>query len=180
MELNLKKWYRILAPRPVVLVSTVSSEGISNAAPFSFVTPVSSDPPLIAFASSPKHETAKNILDTGDFVVNLPSKDIVRQLWICADSIPDNESEIDAAKLTAEKSLKVRSPGIKECFARYECELESHHAAGDHLLIIGRILRVDVKDDLMEGEKFLVEKSGFLMHIEGPEFGLLGEVVKVK
>jgi len=180
MELGLKKWYRILAPRPVVLISTVNSKGISNAAPFSFVSPVSGDPPLIAFASSPEHETAKNILETGDFVVNLPSENILKQLWICADSIPDEKSEIDVASLTAEKSVKVKSPGIKECFGRFECRLERHYTAGDHLLITGLVLRAVVRDDLMKRERFLVEKSDFLMHIGGAEFGLLGRTLKVK
>lgn len=180
MELGLKKWYRILAPRPVVLVSTVNKKGVSNAAPFSFVSPVSGDPPLIAFASSPEHETARNILETGDFVVNLPSKEIIEELWTCADSIPDDESEIDAAGLTAEDSAKVKSPGIKECFGRFECRLDSHYTAGDHTLILGLVLRAVVKDDLMKGERYLAEKSDFLMHIGGPEFGLLGKTLRVK
>ena len=180
MKLGLKKWYRILAPRPVVLVSTVNNKGVSNAAPFSFVMPVSSDPPLIAFASHPGHETAKNILKTGDFVVNIPSQDILKELWICADDIPEGVSEIETAKLTEEKSAKVKSPKIKECFARYECKLNVHYKTGDHLLIVGEILHADVRDDLMKEDKFEITKANPLMHIAGPDFGLLGNVVKAK
>ena len=47
MELDLEKFYKALAPRPTVLVTTVNPEGKVNAAPFSFVTPVSMNPPLI-------------------------------------------------------------------------------------------------------------------------------------
>jgi len=39
MKLELSMWYKILAPRSVVLVSTVNNDGVSNAAPFSFVMP---------------------------------------------------------------------------------------------------------------------------------------------
>ncbi len=180
MELSLEKWYRILAPRPAVLVSTISAKGIANAAPFSFVSPVSADPPLIAFASDPEHDTARNILETKDFVVNLPSRGIIGQLWACAGSLPPEKSEFDASGLKAEKSLKVKSPGVRECFGRFECRLEDHYTTGDHVLFVGRVLRAYIRDDLMKGGRFLAEKSDFLLHIGGPEFGLLGETIKVK
>lgn len=180
MKLSLKKWYRILAPRPVVLVSTVNNKGVSNAAPFSFVMPVSSSPPLIAFASHPGHETAKNILKTGDFVVNIPSLDVLKELWICADDIPEGVSEIETAKLTEERSNKVKSPKIKECFAHYECKLAGHYKTGDHLLIVGEILHADIRDDLMKKEEFDITRANPLMHIGGEEFGLLGKVIKAK
>ncbi|MGZ7095643.1 MAG: flavin reductase, partial [Methanobacterium sp.] len=49
-EIDKKNAYKILAPRPTIIVSTVDKKGNVNAAPFSFTMPVSMDPPLIAFA----------------------------------------------------------------------------------------------------------------------------------
>ena len=78
IEWNLNKTdvegaYRLLAPRPTIIVTTKSREGNVNAAPFSFTMPVSVKPPLIAFASVPTHHTFKNIEETGEFVVNIPN-----------------------------------------------------------------------------------------------------------
>ncbi len=180
MELNLSQWYKVLAPRPVVLISTVNLKRVSNAAPFSFVMPVSHHPPLIAFASSPAHHTVKNILETRDFVVNIPGYEILKELCICANDFPAGVSEIKKANLTEEKSTKVKSPGIKECFARFECKLFKKYLAGDHLLIVGKIIQAYVGDEYFSGGKYLITRANPLTHIGGSEFGLLGKVVKTK
>ena len=179
MKLELLSWYRVLAPRPVVLISTVDLEGVSNAAPFSFVMPVSGNPPLIAFASSANHDTVKNILKTKDFVVNIPGREILEQLWICADDFPAGISEIEKSGLTEETSIKVKSPRIGECFAHFECELVRKYPEGDHLLIIGKILEADIKDEFMDGKKYLIARANPLTHITGDEFGLFGKIIRV-
>lgn len=180
MELTLSQWYKVLAPRPVVLISTVNAKGISNAAPFSFVMPCSTEPPLVAFASDPGHHTVKNILKTKDFVVNIPSQKILKKLWICANDFPYGVSEIKKANLTEEKSIKVKSPKIKECLAHFECRLFRQYRTGDHLLIMGRVLWADVKDEFLKRKKYLITQAHPLMHIGGAEFGLLGRIVKAK
>ncbi len=180
MELSLTQWYKVLAPRPVVLISTVNAKGISNAAPFSFVMPCSTDPPLIAFSSDPEHHTVKNILETKDFVVNIPGRKLLKQLWICAEDFPYGVSEIKKANLTEEESIKVQSPKIKECFAHFECKLSKQYRAGDHSLILGKVLRADINDEYFLGKKYLISRANPLMHIAGAEFGLLGKVVKIR
>jgi len=180
MELSLSQWYKVLAPRPVVLISTVNLKGVSNAAPFSFVMPASCDPPLIAFASSPDHHTVKNILKAKDFVVNIPDQEVLKELWVCAKDFPAGVSEIKKAGLTEEKSTKVKSPGIKECFAHFECKLFKKYLVGDHLLIVGKILQAYVRDEYFSGGKYLILKVNPLMHIGGNEFGLLGKAIKAK
>lgn len=178
MNLRLSEWYKVLSPRSVVLVSTVNAQGVSNAAPFSFVMPVSCEPPLVAFASSPGHHTAKNILNTKDFVVNIPANKILNKLWKCARDLPAGRSEIKAANLTEEQSRQVNAPRIKESFAHFECKLFKHYRVGDHLLIIGKVLKAEIKDGLVKKGRYLVKKSNVLMHIGGSEFGLLGKVLK--
>jgi len=178
MQLDLSQWYKILAPRPVVLVSTVNEEGVSNAAPFSFVMPCSMKPPIIAFGSVPKRHTAKNIQKIKDFVVNIPGRDIIDKMWQCAHKFPEGVSEIKESGLTEEKSATVKSPRIKECIANYECRLFAIYPAGDHILIAGEILFTNIKDELYSDKKYLVKKADPLMHIGGPEFGLLGEIIK--
>ncbi len=89
-------------------------------------------------------------------------------------------SEIKKANLTEEKSTEVKSPRIKECFAHFECKLFRRYMAGDHLLIVGRVLQADVRNDYYSGGKYLITQANPLMHIGGKEFGLLGKVIKAK
>ncbi len=180
MKLDPSKWYKILAPRPVILVSTVDQKGVSNAAPFSFDMPVSMEPPLVAFASDPGHDTVKNIDLTGDFVVNIPGKDLLSRIWVCRRSFPYGVSEIKESGLTEEKSSKVKSPRIKECLAKFECKLYKKWETGDHLLIIGEILEVVVDDRFFKSAKYRIKEASPLMHIGSEEFGLLGEIIKAK
>jgi len=179
MELDIKKWYKILAPRPVVLVSTINSKGVSNAAPFSFVMPVSTEPPMVAFASDPGHDTVRNIREICDFVINIPSTGILKQLWICAGKFNYGVSEIEKAGLTEQPSEKVKSPKIKESIGTFECSLVRIEDIGDHVLVIGNVLRADLKDEFFSGEKYDIKKANPLTHIGGPEFSTPGEILKV-
>jgi flavin reductase (DIM6/NTAB) family NADH-FMN oxidoreductase RutF len=180
MKLEKSKFYKILAPRPVILVSTISPKGIANAAPFSFVMPVSIEPPLIAFASDPAHDTVKNILKTGEFVVNIPGRNILKKVWICRESFPYGVSEIEKAGLSEEKSSRVRPPRIKECIAHFECRLFKKQKAGDHLLIVGKVLEARANDRFFKKGKYQLRKAVPLMHIGSEEFGLLGRVIKAE
>ena len=177
-DLNL--WYKILAPRPAVLVSTVDAKGVSNAAPFSFVMPCSMNPPIVAFASVPTHDTAKNILKIKDFVVNVPGEGILEELWSCADDFPPEVSEFKEAGLTEQKSVKIKSPGITECIARFECRLLNSYNTGDHILFVGEILHADVKDEYFSGKKFDLQKARPLMHVGGNKFGIVEKIIKAE
>ena len=161
-----------------MLISTVSVKGISNAAPFSFVMPVSSKPPLAAFASQPTHDTVRNIDETKDFVLNIPGRDILNELWATAKKLPPDVSEFTKAHLTEQKSVKVKSPGIKECIARFECKFTAKYPAGDHDIIIGEVLHTDVTEKYFPGNDYQISEANPLMHISGPDFGLLGEIVR--
>ena len=56
-EIGTENAYKVLAPRPTIIITTINKKGEVNAAPFSFTMPVSMDPPLIAFASVASHDT---------------------------------------------------------------------------------------------------------------------------
>jgi flavin reductase (DIM6/NTAB) family NADH-FMN oxidoreductase RutF len=100
ISLNLESFYRVLAPRPTILVTTISPLGEVNAAPFSFTMPVSVKPPIVALASVPSHHTFQNLKDTGEMVVNVPSASILEELWVTGEKFPQGVNELDKAGLT--------------------------------------------------------------------------------
>ena len=177
MKRDISKWYSVLSPRPTVLISTVNKDGISNAAPFSFVMPVSMDPPIIAFGSVKKRHTYKNIKETGDFAVNIPSARLLKEVCACAELLPEGISEIEKSGLTEVKSKKIKSPKIKECFARFECRLISENAAGDHIIVLGEIVDTEVDDNVFEGEGFDPKKADPLMHVGSVDFARVGDII---
>src|SRR5699024_4845850 len=71
--------YKLMAssivPRPIAWITSISQEGVVNAAPFSFFNMMGSHPPVIAVGIQANagnlKDTASNILETKEFVVNL-------------------------------------------------------------------------------------------------------------
>ncbi|MFQ5711362.1 MAG: flavin reductase family protein [Candidatus Geothermarchaeales archaeon] len=161
-------YYKLLV-RPVVVISTTSERGISNAAPFSFNSPISFNPPLFGFSCNPKNHTWKNISKTGEFVVNVVGKRFGPLMHILEGKFPYEVSEIEKAGLTEEKARKVKPPRIGEADAWMECRLEDHLKLGDHVWIAGRVLLAEVREEFWR-EVIDVEKAKPLAHISGRYF----------
>ncbi len=170
MKLEIKDWYRAMAPRLTVLVSTIDGEGNHNAAPFSFCMPVSVDPPLVAIASAHKRHTLANIRETKQFVINIPGEWLVAAVWKCADPLPKGESELVATGLTAGESEFVKAPYIADCAVYFECELAWEKDAGDHVVVVGRVLNAVVKDEFWVDGKLNWQEALPLLHIGGRHF----------
>lgn len=180
MEINPSGFYEILSPRCTVLISTMDKEGKANAAPFSFVTPVSANPPLLLYASAPQRHTLANTRETGDFVLNIVPEWLLDKLWICSKAFPKGVSEIKQAGLTERKSKKVKAPSIEECAGWIECIFEFEKEAGDHILVVGRVVHAECKDEFMTKGEFEVSKAKPVMHIRGRRFIAAERMVQAK
>jgi len=83
----------MIVPRPIAFVSSLSREGVRNPAPFSFFTAVRADPPVVCFspmirgADGSRKDTLLNIEATGEFVVNIVSEEIARQMNACSAEV---------------------------------------------------------------------------------------------
>lgn len=169
-SLDVESFYRVLAPRPTIIVTTMSKKGEVNAAPFSFTMPVSVDPPLIAVASVPRHHTYQNLEETQEFVVNIPTADILNELWITGEKFPKGVSEIEKAGLTQMDSSEVSPPWIKECLAHMECKVEFTRECGDHQLVVGHVLKVGIQEDALKEGLLDVESAKPILHLGGKDF----------
>lgn len=180
MDLNPTQFYKAMAPRLTVLVTTVDREGNINAAPFSFASPISFDPPLVMVSCGHGKDTLKNVRDTREFVLNIPTEEILNEIYKCGGKFPPEVNELEEAGLTAENSSIVKPPRVSECIAWFECSREAEHEAGDHVLLIGRVLKADVRDGLLKDGNLDVEKAKVLQHIGGTEFAVPERVVNVE
>ncbi len=180
MKLNTQRFYEILAPRSAVLISTTDPEGRSNAAPFSFVTPVSIRPPLVLFAAAPTRHTLDNVRETGDFVLNLAPERLLDKLWICSKAFPKGVSEIKEAGLTEVKSVAVQAPRIEECIGWIECRFEFEREAGDHILVVGKVVEAECRDECLRKNKLNLESAKPLLHLAGRRFAVAERLVRAQ
>lgn len=179
-EIGTENAYRILAPRPTIIVTSINRNGEVNAAPFSFTMPVSMNPPLIAFASVPTHDTYKNIAEIDEFVVNIPNADILKELWITGEKFPYGVNEIEKAGLNQMPSKKVSPPGIEECVACIECKVQWIKNAGDHDIIVGEVLNVSIHENSIKDGFLDVEKLKPVLHLGGVNFVVGDHLKKVE
>ncbi|WP_456384306.1 flavin reductase family protein [Persephonella sp.] len=150
----------IIVPRPIAWISTVSRDGIYNLAPFSYFAGISSDPPLLLVSigsKSPgvKKDTWKNIEETGEFVVNMVTEDVLEKMN--QTSLP-YESEVDEfreAGLTPIPSSVVKPPRVKESPVNIECRRFQIIEIGRMGLILGEILKVHVRDDILNDKGYV-------------------------
>ncbi len=174
MKLNLREAYRFLAPRLTVVVTTYGED--SNAAPFSFVMPVSIDPPLVAIASQFGHDTLKNIKENGEFVLNVPGIDMLTKVRQAGKKLPYGKSELKEFNIETEESDEVKPPRLKNCISSFECKLEWMKEAGDHMVIIGRVLKAHVRDDLYKDGILDIDKAKTVLHVSRSIFATPNKV----
>lgn len=150
-----------IVPRPIAFVSTVSSDGLPNLAPFSFFTGVCSNPPTVLFcpmvrgSDGNKKDTLLNIEETGEFVVNVVSEDIVEAMNLTAAEFPHGVNEFEESGLTPVPSLIVKPPRVLESPISMECKLQQVVYVGDGSLgsgsvVLGTVVRFHVRADLYE------------------------------
>lgn len=137
-------------PLPVNFISTVSKEGIRNIAPYSCIMPVLRPLDLICFASAEKRDTLQNIRDTGEFVINLPGIDFEGKVIPTAKMSPPETDEYELAGLEEKPSHTVKAPGIAGCYAWMECRLEKEFKEEKYSLVMGKVLRLEVKDGVLD------------------------------
>jgi flavin reductase (DIM6/NTAB) family NADH-FMN oxidoreductase RutF len=148
--------YKLLAatvvPRPIAWVVSQDARGNINAAPFSFFNVMGHNPPTVAIgllADGIKgfKDTARNILDTSEFVINLVSHRLVKKMNMTAVDAPAGINELEMAELQTAPSMHVKPPRIAESPVAFECVTHTAIETGPRqTIIVGRVLAVHVDD----------------------------------
>lgn len=171
MEIN--RFYKAFAPRLTVLVTTIDGKGKENAAPLSFVMPVSMDPPLFAISSSHGGDTLKNIQETGQFVVNLLPEENLKQLYECGKGYDSEINELEKAQLETIQSKEISPPRVKEALCAIECALCQEAIAGDHVILVGEVVMFHKQKDVFDKNSQLdIEKARVPLHLTGKKFAV--------
>lgn len=147
----------LVAPRPIAWVTSHDLEGRLNAAPFSAYNYVCTDPPVVAIgvANRPAKEivgkdTAQNIRNTHEFVVNVVNEDVAEAMNFCAIDFPHGVDELKLAGLETEPSLLVSVPRISKAPAALECREITTMEIGNSRIILGQVVAMHVKDQFID------------------------------
>ncbi|AKB24735.1 hypothetical protein MSMTP_1266 [Methanosarcina sp. MTP4] len=169
MQLKPSKREQIF-PLPIALISTISKDGIRNAAPWSNITPILRPLEEVVLASWLKRNTLANIRETGEFVINIPPVNMMEAVMICSRNYPPEVDEFEMAGLKTHPSGKIKAPGIEGCLAWAECTLVEEILREKFSLIIGKVVNLEVDERFFDEEgKMDFEKAKPLTCILGPK-----------
>lgn len=147
--------YKLLAatllPRPIGWVTSQGETGVVNCAPFSFFNAAGSAPPCVSLAIQPGaaglKDTARNILQGGEFVVNLVPFGLAEAMNLTCIDAPPDVSEVDLAGLALAPCARVAVPRLAASPVSYECRLLHDLETGPNQhLLVGEVLAVHVSD----------------------------------
>ncbi len=147
----------LVAPRPIAWITSLDLDGKLNAAPFSAYNYVATDPPVVAIgvANRPDREivgkdTAKNIRNTHEFVVNVVNEEMAQAMNTCAIDFPPGINELEIAGVATEPSLLVAPPRIAKAPAALECREITTMEIGRSRIILGQVIAMHVKDEFID------------------------------
>jgi flavin reductase (DIM6/NTAB) family NADH-FMN oxidoreductase RutF len=156
-----------IAPRPVAWVSTLSAEGVANLAPFSFFQMVTPSPPTVMICpqmhpDGGMKDTARNIEQTGEFVVSLVAYDQVHTMNQTSFAFDATESEFAACGVESAASHMVRPGRVAAAPVSFECRLASFApypaTAPSCVVILGEVIAAHI-DDAIRGEDGTVDPA---------------------
>lgn len=139
---------------PTVLITTQDKDGIANAAPYGCVMPVLRPLDLVSITSAYQRDTLNNIRATKEFTLNIPGVELAEQTMFCARPLSPAVNEITAAGLSEIQGIKVKVPRIAECLGWIECILEEEIARENYVIVVGKVLHAEVKDQYYQNGDF--------------------------
>ncbi len=171
-----------VVPRPIAWITTVNAAGKVNAAPFSSFNYVAHSPPMLAVNIGSRggelKDTARNIVDTREFVVNAATEALLDVMHRSSAEYPPEVSETEALGIALEPSRFVRPPRIAASPIQMECRLERAIPLGRGLntLYIGEIVAFHLSPDIFDGRRVDSAKMRPVARLGGPYYAALGEI----
>ena len=165
----------MLYPVPVVMVSCQRPGEIPNIITVAWAGTVCSDPVMLSVSVRKERYSYGIIKDTGEFVVNLVTRDLVYATDYCGVRSGRDTDKFKEMKLTPLESCHVRVPGIKESPVNLECRVKQVIELGSHDMFLAEVAGVTVDTEFIDdGGKFHLNDTGLVAYSHG-EYFQLGE-----
>jgi flavin reductase (DIM6/NTAB) family NADH-FMN oxidoreductase RutF len=161
-----------ITPRPIAWLTTVSADGIRNAAPYSFFNMMGAEPPLVVVGlmrrpDGTHKDSARNILDTGEFVVNLVGEaDAQAMNFTCIEAPPDFD-ELAEGQIATLPSRAIAPPRIASAPIAMECRLFRDIEAGLSTVVLGEVLQFHIADAIVDPQR---------LHVDTPTMALIARM----
>ncbi|MBQ6541273.1 MAG: flavin reductase family protein [Lachnospiraceae bacterium] len=163
----------LLAPVPAVLVTVRDTDGRPNVMTAAWAGTVCSDPAMVSVSIRKERYTHHILKETGEFVLNLTNRKLVRATDYCGVRSGRTEDKFAACGLHTEEGRTVAAPSIQESPIALECKTEQVLELGSHDMFLGRITAVLVDPKLLDEKgRLALEKADLIAYSHGMYFEL--------
>lgn len=160
----------IVGPRPIGWISSRSTDGVLNLAPYSFFTAFNYTPPIVGFSSIGYKDSVRNIERTGEFVWNLVTRPLADAMNETCRAVGPEVSEFGLAGLTPVNAYLVSAPRVSESPVSFECRLtqlvQLQASNGDKLqtwLVLGEVVAVHIAQRLLKDGVYDTAGAGHVL-----------------
>ena len=164
-----------LYPVPVVLVSCINAQGEANVFTASWVGVASTSPAHLTLGLRPYRWSYSAIKETGEFVFNIPTRDLLKAVDICGHTAKSREERLKRAGLTLMEASEVKAPLVAECPVNIECKLVHELDLGSHRLLVGKVVAVHADPEILEEGRFIDYARLNPLAYVGNEYWSLGQ-----
>ena len=165
-------------PIPAVMVSCGNMEK-SNIITVAWTGILNTNPAMCYISVRPERYSYNIIKDSGEFVINLTSKDLTYATDWCGVKSGRNFDKFKEMKLTKEKCNFVNCPAIKESPVSIECKVKEIKELGSHHMFMAEILSIDADEKYIDEKgAFDISKCNLVAYANGKYFELGKQVGK--
>ena len=167
----------MLNPVPAVMVSVTDKAGNNNIITVAWAGTVCTNPPMLSISVRPERFSYNMIKETGEFVVNLTTEELLRACDYCGVKSGRDVDKFKELHLTPLAMQHVSAVGISESPVNIECKVKDVLELGSHHMFIAEVAGVQVSEKYMnETGKFELNKLGLVAYSHG-EYFELGEKI---
>ncbi|NLG03790.1 MAG: flavin reductase family protein [Clostridia bacterium] len=167
----------ILYPVPAVMLSCQRADEKPNIITVAWAGTICSDPVMLSVSIRPERYSYEIIKETGEFVVNLVTKNLTYATDYCGVKSGRQVDKFKEMKLTANKSSVIAAPGIDESPVNIECRVEKIIPLGSHDLFLAKVEAVSVDETYIDATgKFHLNDTDLVAYSHGSYF-TLGEQI---
>ena len=162
---------------PAVMVSCAQEGKADNIFTVAWTGTVCTNPPMAYISVRPSRHSYDMIKSTGEFVINLTTKDLVKATDYCGVRSGREVDKFKEMNLHKEPATHVSVPLIKECPVNIECKVREIKELGSHHMFLADVVGVDIDPAYMdETGKFRLNESGLIIYSHGEYYGF-GELL---
>jgi len=164
------KFYRLIHPRPTIILATLCPNNKVNLMPASWNMPISEEPETIGVAVFKETYTYECLNYYDEVTINVPGPELLDLTYALGSVSGRDVDKVEKFKVRLIESERVKVPGMSDAIAIYEAKTINKVDVGECGLFVFQVLVTKVKEGLADQYGLILDKTNLLLHNAGRVF----------